>query len=274
MTLDDLQRITNRSLALTWDYKKLFVTFCTLALSGLAFVACHSIALHSGSWVAISLMFLPMFFTGAALMAVGVVLVRVYHDQVKERATNFKQVFFSSWQLMAAASYLTVPIVLAFLLLWMAQAIFYLFKEIPLLGDLLGVVLAFWPFLLNVAVLLLVVGLVGMLFFVTPIVALRGITRVKVSHIVLERWKQDIFSNFFQFTLGLIPFILSAGMLVVAACLTKAMGFSSTVPLQVALQSLFIMIPAAALLAPSVVFFFNFAAESHVISQDYLREMH
>ncbi len=272
MTWEELQRIFNRAISLTLGYKKLLMTFSALAVIGLAVVTCRSIATHSSGWAMMSLLFLPLFFGAAVLMAIGVVIVRLYHDEVKERPVDHKQVMMNSWQLMASASYFALPVILLFLLVWMALAIFYLFTEIPYLGDVLSVVLAFWPYLLNVSLLLLVVASVGMLFFVIPLVALRGLDRVKLAQAVVERLLADPFSSLVQLLIALLPVGLSALILSIAGCLTSAMGFGGTQPLQSALHWFFIMIPFTALLAPGVIFFFNFSVEAHVLAQRHLRQ--
>ena len=200
-------------------------------------------------------------------MAGGIALVRIYHDEVKNKPVDFSSVLARSWQLMIGASYFILPIILAYLLCWIALGLFFLLREVPFLGDFVAVVFAFGPFLLNLATLLLACIAVCVLFFVTPILGLRGGDKTKIFGISTQRIVSDPFSAFVQLLIGLIPAFFFMRLLRYAGWLTGAIGFVSVNPTERALQSFFIMIPYAALLVPSVIFFFNFATEAHVLSQ-------
>ncbi|MDP1834591.1 MAG: hypothetical protein Q8K75_01565 [Chlamydiales bacterium] len=272
MTWETIQRMTNRALHMTIDYYKLLLMFSALVCVGLMVVACKALALNSGAWAAISLQFLPVYVGTAVLMSAGIVLARVYHDEVRDREVDYKKILLGSWQVMLAAAYFTIPIILVFLVFWMALGFFYLVSQIPLIGQVLAVVLAFWPFLLNFAILLLVVASVIELFFVTPVLALKGIDHLKVLQALKVRFVTDPFGQIMLLLLGMLPLIIVTSLLVLAGCLTCAMGFGSTHPFQAILQIFFVMVPVAAMLTPAMIFFFNLAVEAHVLSQSRLRE--
>jgi len=267
MTWDELQFTVNRALRLTPSLKKLLFTLALLLVCGLVIVFGHGIALHTGSWVGLSLNFLPLFIGTGVLMAGGIVLVRVYHDEVKDKPVDYQSILTRSWQLMIGASYFILPIILAYLLCWIALGLFFLLREIPYLGDFVAVVLAFGPFLLNLTSLLLGIITLCALYFVTPILGLRGLNRTKIVEILAQRILGDPFSAFVQLIVGLVPAFLSLRLLHYASWLTGTVGFVSANPTEQALQAFFIMIPYAALLVPSVIFFFNFATEAHVLSR-------
>lgn len=140
-------------------------------------------------------------------------------------------------------------------------------REIPGIGELFGVVLAFGPFLINFGSLLLGLLSLSMLFFVTPVIALNGLNRIRVTQILARRLKGDVFSNILLAIIGALPLLFFAGLLIFSVFLTDSMCFACENPLHGVVQLFFIMIPFTALLSPSVVFFFNFAAESHVLIQ-------
>ncbi len=204
-------------------------------------------------------------------MAGGIVLTRVYHDEVKRKEVSYRQIVLRSWHLQVGAAYFTVPIILAYLVLWTLLGFFYLLNNLPGIGGLFAVVLAFAPFLINLVAVLLCAATAVILFYVTPIVALRGINHLRVSRLLLERLQNDILGNLCMFLLASVPFVLIFGLLLLAGSLTDSAGFTSTDPVQNVLQWFFIMLPYVALISPGVVFFFNFAAEAHVYYQQHAR---
>jgi hypothetical protein len=156
---------------------------------------------------------------------------------------------------------------LSYLLLWVLMGVFYLLKEIPTLGETLGVLLAFGPFLLVLGSLVLSLFNLFLLFFATPHIALQTGMKLKLAEQVFRRFTENIFSNLALFLVGIIPLLVIVGVLCLAAFLTGVNFFMRTETLAIALQWFFIMIPFTALLSPGILFFFNFAVESYVHMQ-------
>lgn len=271
MGWNEIQRIFDRAALQTLDLRKLLFAFAVLATGGLLILFFRAIAMHTGTLIALSLAFMPFFLCAALLLAAGIILVRAYHDAVKKKRVSYREIFARSWPLMMGASYFSIPIILGYLVLWMLLGLFNLLKDIPYIGDFFAVVLVFGPFLLNVGSLLLCVLNIAMLFFLTPIVALRGINRLHVTQMLSRRFRMDIFTHLFLFVIALTPVLLTLGLLHLSLCLTGIAGFVSKGAIQSQVQWLFIMIPYTALLAPATVFFFNFATEAHVLMQSQLR---
>ena len=271
MNLAEINQSFNRALSYTWSRKKLAVMSIVLACCGVLVVFCRGLALHAGGWVVMSLTFLPIFLCAGVLLATGIVLTRIYHDEVKRLPVNYWQTLTKSWEIVLGASYFSMPLVLVYLLLWMTLGIFILLREIPGIGEFMGVILAFAPFLLNLGALLLCVLNLAILFFVTPAVALHGINSFQLSQRLVERLRQDVFSNVLLCCFAVLPLLLVTSMLLGAAYLTGMTYLSPTHTLQVVLQWFFIMIPFASLLSPAVIFFFHFAAESHVLLRKKLK---
>lgn len=271
MRWNEIQRIFDRAALQTLDLRKLLFAFAVLATGGLLILFFRAIAMHTGTLIALSLAFMPFFLCAALLLAAGIILVRAYHDAVKKKRVSYREIFARSWPLMMGASYFSIPIILGYLVLWMLLGLFNLLKDIPYIGDFFAVVLVFGPFLLNVGSLLLCVLNIAMLFFLTPIVALRGINRLHVTQMLSRRFRMDIFTHLFLFVIALTPVLLTLGLLHLSLCLTGIAGFVSKGAIQSQVQWLFIMIPYTALLAPATVFFFNFATEAHVLMQSQLR---
>jgi hypothetical protein len=265
MTFEEIEHIFNRALRFSFSKKKLLFMFPVLVICGLMLVFCRALAVGAGQWVVLSLTFLPVFLSSGILFAAGVVLARIYHHEVKMIPLSYKKVLSQSWELLIGVSYLTLPLLLAYLFLWMLMGVFYLLKEIPALGDVLGVILSFGPFLLVLGSLLLSFFNLFLLFFATPHIALKSRLKLKLAEEIYSRFKKNLFSNITLFIMGLIPLFLGVGILSLAAFLTGINFFIKTETLAVALQWFFIMIPFCAMLTPGILFFFNFAVESYAL---------
>lgn len=155
----------------------------------------------------------------------------------------------------------------------MLLGVFFLFKEIPGLGQVVTVILAFGPFLINLGSLLLCLLNLSMLFFLAPVIALRGLNRIQISQTLVNRFQKDVFSNLFLGFIGALPLFFAVAILSLAAFMTGAICYNCDHPIYSVLQWFFIMIPFTALLSPAIIFFFNFAAESHVLIQREIRSV-
>lgn len=265
MNLHDIQFIFNRAWSLTFTRKKLLSVFFVLMFCGVLVVFFRGLSLHSGQWISLSLAFLPIFLCAGILLTTGVILIRVYHDEIKKKSISYRGIISNSWDLIIGTAYLSIPLVLCYLLLWMLLGIFFLLNDIPVVGGLFSVTLAFAPFLLNLGALMLCLLSISTLFFVAPVVALKGINRIQLSQVIAKRIQQDMFLNLFLATIAALPLLILSGILVLAAFLTGAICYNCPEPSYIILQWFFVMIPFTAILSPAVIFFFNFAAESHVL---------
>jgi len=265
LDLSEIQRIFNRSWQHTFGKKKLLMTAVILALCGVLVVFCRAIATYAGQWVAMSVTFLPVFLCAGILLSTGIMLIRIYHDEVKQKDVQMMEVFARSWEVVVGASYFAIPIILGYLLLWMVLGIFLLLRQIPGIGEFFAVILAFGPFLINLCILLLCLLSFVMLYLLTPILAFKGINRIKTVQLLIERTKRDVFSNIFLGAVAVLPLIFCLCLLSLSAFLTGSVCYACSEPWHHVLQWFFIMIPFTALLSPAVVFFFNFAAEAHVL---------
>lgn len=265
MQLSDIQLLFNRAFKLTFCKKKLLMVSIILALCGLLVVFFRGLAQFANYWVVQSLTFIPLFLCAGILLSAGILLIRIYHDEIKGRPVKYRDLLANSWEIIIGASYFAIPIILSYLILWMAMGIFILLEEIPGIGSFFMAILAFGPFLLNLGSLLLCLLSLMMLYFITPVVALKGTNRIQLANILARRLQADIFSNLLLGLVALLPLIFSLGMLISAVFLTETICVTCEKAPYNVLQGFFIMIPFAAMLSPAVVFFFNFAAESHVM---------
>ena len=198
------------------------------------------------------------------LVSSGVVLVRVYHDEVKGLPVAYRKTIKDSLELMVQVAYLCLPLILGYILLWTLLGLFYLLRELPFIGDFLGVVLSFAPFLLLLGSFALGLIAVKMLFYLTPVVALRSIAHVQILEDVLKRFIATPFTNCALFLMGLFPFGVVSLLMTLAAVMTENSYMTIDSKSVGGLDLFFIMLPFSILLSPAVIFFFNFSAESYV----------
>lgn len=265
MTFEEIQSIFNRALFNTFHRAKLLLTFVVLAMCGVLVVFFKGISVQAGQWLAQSLTFLPIFLCAGVLFSLGILLIRIYHDEVKGKKVSFRRILLRSWEVVIGSSYVSVPIILCYLLVWMLLGVFALLSDIPSVGPFFHAILAFAPFLLNLSCLVLILINFALLFYVAPILALKGFNRLHVSRTLMKRFRQDVFANGFLLFIALLPLILLLAVLSLAAWMTGSLCVGCSSVTETVLLWFFIMIPFTAILAPAVVFFFNFAAESHVL---------
>ncbi len=262
MTLHELEEVFNRAWRFAFSRKKFILVFAALLVCGVLVVFCKTLSFTAGPWVIMSLSFLPVFLCTGVMLGTGVLLTRVYYHEVKGNTISFRKLLIDSFEVFMGAAYLSLPMALGYLLLWTLMGVFYLIKSLPMIGEGVGILLSFAPFLLVLASLLLGVFCLLVLFFATPHIALKRQVRFHIAEEILDRLRSSPFINILLLLVGIAPLLLCIGFLTLSAVLTGIGYFSSSAVLAVSLQWFFIMIPFALLLTPFVVFFFNFATES------------
>jgi hypothetical protein len=263
MRWEDLEKCFNRAFFLSFSKKKALLVFPMLVLCGILVVFCRALALDASGWIAMSLIFLPIFLSSGILLSLGVFLIRIYYHEVKGLKGRYREILKHSWQLIIGTSYLSIPPILIYLFLWVIFGIFVLLKEIPQIGPYIGVVLTFAPFLIILSSLLLAYVNLFLLFFVSPAVALRPVQKLHFDLGLIRKFKTSLFSNLLLFLIALFPTAMVVLLLSLAGLLTELHYLVAQQTLSLALQWFFIMLPFCACLTPAVVFFFNFAAESY-----------
>ena len=86
----------------------------------------------------------------------------------------------------------------------------------------------------------------------------------------VKRLEKDPFANIVLILIALLPLALSL-LYFVGCLLTGSLCLDCHNSLQTILKWFFIMLPFTAFLTPAVIFFFNFAAEAHVLMQKQLK---
>jgi len=222
------------------------------------------LSLAANEWITLALTFLPIFISAGILIALGVILIRAYHDEVKNKEVSFQKIIKLSWRQIAFASSFFLPVVAAYILMWIVLGIFFLLQEIPFIGTVSTVIFAFGPFLLLLGSLLLCAASVFFLFLLSPVLALKPFTGYSLVDLDLSRLSLNLFYRLVTFVVAALPVTFLSVILFLAARLTTILYVVSGSDLQMVFQWFFIMLPFAILLSPSVVFFFNMAAEAQV----------
>ncbi|HEY2810340.1 MAG TPA: hypothetical protein VGJ00_02990 [Rhabdochlamydiaceae bacterium] len=262
MTWKEVEIIFNRALSLTFSRKKLCFTAAILVLCGMLIVLCRAIAAKANEYITLSLTFFPIFCCTAVLLLLGILLIRIYHHEIKKLPVSYARTLVSSKGLLIEVAYLCIPLVLAYFVLWAFLGMFYLLKCIPLFGNAFGVIFSFGPFLLLLSFFAICIASVLLLFFMTPCIALQSKVDVEL---LVQRFKSNPFSNILLLLLGLIPLFFLTGLMIGAAVMTGKSYFEAEKAVEVGFQWFFIMLPFCILLAPTIIFFFNFSAECHAL---------
>lgn len=112
MHLTDIQLIFNRAAEYTFSLRKISFTFLVLVLCGIFVVFCRGLAVNANSWLAMSLTFLPIFLLSGILLALGILLIRIYHNEVKHKNIHYGEVLSKSWEIILGAAYFSIPMIL------------------------------------------------------------------------------------------------------------------------------------------------------------------
>ena len=261
MVFQRIEEMFNRAWRLAFSRKKCALVFLALLGCGVLIVFCRTLSIVANPWVLMSLSFLPMFLCAGVLLGTGVLLTRIYYHEVQGNSFKWQRLLVDSFEVFMGAAYLSFPMILGYLVLWTLMGVFYLLRAIPVIGEGIGVLLSFGPFLLVFASLLLGLFALLLLFYATPHLALKKRIEWKVVEEVVERLRVSPLSHIFLLLIGVMPLLLVVGLLILAAVLTGMNYMAAEAVLGVSLQWFFIMIPFSLLLTPFVVFFFNFAME-------------
>ncbi len=269
---DAIQPLFDRAFSLACNKKKLGVTFSGLACCDLIVLFFRNLSLQAHKWLQLICYFLPFFLCSAILLALGVLLIRLYHDEIKQREVDYRQVIYYSWEAMSTAIHCSFPLTLCYFVLWIGFGLFFLLSRLPLIGEALATILAFVPLMLNMTFLALVIISLAQLFLMTPIIALNRLDRRVILEVLLKRLGESLFFNLLLALIAMMPLIIMSMLLILAWNLTHSFyldplylesGFAS----YWFFQELGMSLPVIACLALPILFFFNFAAEAHVFFQ-------
>lgn len=262
---EEIERLVTVSLTSCFSRKKGAVLFCSLGVCGLFTIFCRALSVGANNWLGMSLAFFPTVVCFGILLATGVFLNRVYHSEERGLTFQIKEIFQDTFPLLIQVSYLSLPLVVTCLVSWIVMGVFYLIKEIPTIGEGMGVLLSVGPFLLVLSNLLIGISCFVALFFLTPHLATKKGIHVKMLEEFFRTLKQSAFLACLLFLIASIPLGACFALLTIAAKMTGFHYIAASAVIGVAFQWFFIMIPFAAILTPFLLFFFAFSRHSYFL---------
>lgn len=261
MTLKEIEKMFNRSLVHALDLRKCLCLFLVLLVSGFVVLFFQGLALYSKLWLKLPLQFIPLFLAVGLVMGGGIFLIRLYDQELSGEHPAVFTIAMHSWDVLLKSFYLTLPLVMVFMVFWVLIGVLMLLKSIPYLGPLLGVILAFAPFILNLGILMLFLTAFLAFFFQAPFLAK---TESEQKRGVLQRIREDFFLNLLLFAIAYLPVWVVWEFVKYAVLMTRQFYSYGDSQIAMIFQNVLILLPFAAILTPAVIFFFNFAYESHL----------
>lgn len=261
--LSDVETMLWRSWRYCLSIKKLAVVSAFLLFVLMIFVFCQVISYTTGPWMKVTLFFLPFFICSGFTLSLSIFLNRVYWKEIHNKSVDFKRLITKSWELFLASSFVSLPLFLIYIVLWILLGAFYLIKEIPLLGGVLGSLLSFGPFFLIFLSLVLTIFTVVMLFIIPPSLALEK--KDKQFWVHLKTRVLSLFPSYtLLFILGILPLLITSVLVLGSFLLTDYLYFTEVSQVMRAFQWMIIAVPIAVFLSLPFIFFTNFALETHV----------
>lgn len=264
MTFFDLRSMFNRALFHSFTKKKFFFVFFVLVSIALLAAFCRALAFQLSSWASMGFVFLSIVISMGIILGTGIVLIRLYHDEVKNKESSFRRVLMRSWKLVIGSAYVTLPFLFLFLFIWICFGFYLFLKGIPSLGMIVETLFAFIPFLLFFLSLITCLFAVVLLFFISPMLSLNEKKSAQIVPLFINRLKKDMGIIFFSFWIGVFPLLVVAALLLLSFILTEMRVLTTLGCVQLALQWFVMSIPFAAILTPFMIFFFNFSTEVYV----------
>lgn len=249
-----IEMMYERALQYTFSKTKFAITTTVLSLCGLLFVFSMGLSLSASLWVSLSLSFLPIFISSGVLIALGVILIRAYHDEIKQKKLNYVTIIKRSWESALSSSYFFMPVILVYLLLWVLLGVFFLLKEVPFIGQLFSVIFAFGPFLLLLTSFALLAISLFALFSLTPLIALKNYSKEQLLEETISLFRIKLLTRLALMVLAVIPVAIISLLLWISAKLTTVVYFVNESHVQLIMQWFVIMLPFAAILSFPVIF--------------------
>ncbi|MFA6119118.1 MAG: hypothetical protein WCT85_05810 [Parachlamydiales bacterium] len=267
MKFNDLEKILKRAFRHSFQLKKVLFAYPFLFLCGLVVVLFRSIAFVATNWIVFSLIFVPIFFSISIFSILGVILCKIYYNEVKNQRKSYIEIFKSSTQNIVDSLQITIPPFLIFLIFNLIFGLLVMIKEIPHVGSFIGSSISFLPFLLVLSTIAVCIISFLTIFFATPGLSIKTRNKIVVLKEAYIDFKKDLFTHIIYFLIGISAGLLVFLILFISIKLTK---LTFVIPMDIyniVFQWLSIMTLFVLFLTPFVIFFFNFSMEVYNFSQ-------
>lgn len=260
MQFSDLESMCTRACRHVFFKTKIWYTALLVTVSALVGFCALSIALWSFDLLKSTLLFLPFVATFLSIMTVGVFLIRAYHDEVKRRKTSYKTVLLNCRQELVTSARFFQPFIALFFLLCVGDIAYFFLRMLPGLQGFFDLVFVLGAILWTFTLFLLCAGSCFFIFCITPSLALKPFSNKELLLYSKEAFQSHLLLRLSLFLVAVAPLVLSAFLLWLSLL---AISYDTIWPI----GGLFVMVEVAALLSPAIIFFFNMAAETHILIQ-------
>lgn len=263
MIFKDLDKCFTRAFLFAIQKKKLFFTYPFIFLTGIIFIFFKSINESAGKWANLSFLFLPIFISFAILFVLGIFLTRIYFHDVKNLKCTYMEILKNSVDKVFQTFYISIFSIFTFVIVWIVFGFLAAIKDIPHIGSFIGVFLSIIAYIFILFFIGLVILNLFLLFFITPMIALKSKMKLRLLLQAFKNLKNQIFVNFSLFLIAFVTFLIAVLIFFIAAVLTKSYFAIRLDSIYFGLENFFIMIPFTILITPFVIFFFNFSLEAY-----------
>ncbi|MCH1429299.1 MAG: hypothetical protein L7U87_00935 [Chlamydiales bacterium] len=253
-----------RALRLSFSKQLFFWTLLSFIPSAITVVFCRPLMEDANTWLNLALVFIPFFVWVISLSMAGIFITRVYHHRVKEIEYSLSDLYLKSKTAIIEVLYFSVPILILFTFVWAILGFFFLLQSLPAIGNLIFSLLAAVPLLLLFCCVAFLDLSFCVLFFSVPTISLGSKRKLALIGEVVEKFQLAPLLVIKHMLVASLPLVLLCIYFAVALTLDAFIFPSSQHIFYTYLQLISFMLLIALTFTPAVIFFFNFATESHV----------
>lgn len=253
-----------RALRLSFSKQLFFWTLLSFIPSIITAALCRPLMEGASTWLSLALVLFPFFVWITSLSMAGVFITRVYHHRVKGIEYSLRDLYLQSKAAIIEVLYFSTPILLLFTAVWALLGFFFLLQSLPALGNLIMSLLAAVPLLLLFCCVALLDLSFCVLFFSVPAISLGSKKKLALIYEVVGKFQLAPLLLIKHMLLASLPLVLLCIYFAIALTLDALIFSSSQHIFYAFLQLISFMLLISFIFTPAVIFFFNFAAESHV----------
>ena len=264
MPIGPITSLCNRALRHSFSPIPLLICYMALLAASGSILLMERVGEMLGYWPAIAMGLIGLFIASLSLLVCGVGLTRLYSHKLHERNVDIWGLFNECTPRLMQAPLFCMPPLAAAICCWLGIGLFSLLEAIPYLGVLITSFFSVIPMLLSVILVLLAVTQVLVLFMITPMLGLGSLSWMHCIRMLGEGLVKNPFGYISLLAIAITPILLGSSIVYAAGMLLPvptsfAAGFGLT------MRTLFLLVPAALVLSPTLCFFYNFSAEASVL---------
>jgi len=261
MTINQFLNIIKRAFLYSFNKKKLFFTYPFLIICGFFVIFFKAVSFGGDNWIDLCLIFMPILLSISVLYILGVFLSKIYYLEVKKMKVSYREVIKTSINSIIHTLHISLPPILLFLIIWIFFGLLVMVKEIPHVGKFIGSLIFIAPFFLVLLSILITIASFLLLFFATPVIALKLQNVFEILKEVFKNFKKNIFVCSINFVVAIsfsfiVFLILLSSFVITQKCFYIPYDKFDTILQWLSCIAIFVFT-----ISPFVIFFFNFAIE-------------